>query len=239
MRIYILVLLVPGGIAAAALPPTAQTALVKKYCAVCHTDAASNGGLSLEHYDAARPDPGLATMLLSKLRNGAMGAAGLGIPDQETQDAWVSATVAQAAGAAHWTVIRDQAGVSAGIVREVAPRKVGADAPVYRLMLSCNPTTRQSEMQLAWSPEPQTGRTLNASFDGQPSLAYPIEGREKMGNGTTAQTGHAAVSLSEGHPRLALPRKSLTIRDLFDNESVDFPFTDLPANARRQLSACF
>jgi hypothetical protein len=35
-----------------------------------------NGGLSLEHYDAAKRDPTLAAMILSKLNNGAMGAAG-------------------------------------------------------------------------------------------------------------------------------------------------------------------
>jgi mono/diheme cytochrome c family protein len=88
-----------------------QNALVHKYCAVCHTDASRNGGLSLEHYDAGTPDPALAAMLLSKLRNGAMSAAGLGIPDKATGDAWIAATTAQAEGANQWSVIlRDEAG---------------------------------------------------------------------------------------------------------------------------------
>src|SRR5438093_5861311 len=93
-------------VAADDLSPAQQNALVQKYCAVCHTDAANNGGLSLAHYDAARTDPALASMLLSKLRNGAMGAAGLGIPDKPTRDAWVVATIAQTAEAENWTVIR-------------------------------------------------------------------------------------------------------------------------------------
>jgi hypothetical protein len=59
-----------------------QNALVKKCCAVCHTDAGKNGGLSLEHYDAAKRDPGLAAMVLSKLNNGAIEAAGNGVPDK-------------------------------------------------------------------------------------------------------------------------------------------------------------
>lgn len=54
------------------LPAATQNALVQKHCAVCHSDAASNGGLSLQHYDAAQPNPPLAAMLLSKLRNGAI-----------------------------------------------------------------------------------------------------------------------------------------------------------------------
>ena len=50
----------------AAMPAAEQNALVKRYCAVCHSDAAGNGGLSLEHYDAAHRDPGLAAMILPR-----------------------------------------------------------------------------------------------------------------------------------------------------------------------------
>src|ERR1700722_20267035 len=119
--------------AAEIMPPAQQNALVRKYCAVCHTDAAKNGGLSLEHYDAAQADPALAAMLLSKLRNGAMGAAGLGIPDKETSEAWVAVTTRQAAGATNWTVIRRELPgtkpliLTASIVREVPPRKPATD----------------------------------------------------------------------------------------------------------------
>jgi hypothetical protein len=41
----------------AAMLATEQSALVKQYCAMCHTDTAMNGGLSLQHYDAAKRDP--------------------------------------------------------------------------------------------------------------------------------------------------------------------------------------
>src|SRR5256885_1745355 len=49
-----------------------QNALVQKYCAVCHTDAAKNGGLSLENFDAAQAPPSLTAMLLSKLTGGVL-----------------------------------------------------------------------------------------------------------------------------------------------------------------------
>ena len=91
--------------------------MVRKYCAVCHTDASKNGGLSLEHYDAARATPALAAMLLSKLQNAAMGAAGLGVPDKPAREAWVAATEAQARGAKNWTVVRTGAFVEASMVR--------------------------------------------------------------------------------------------------------------------------
>jgi len=83
----------------AAMPAAEQNALVAKYCIVCHTDAAMNGGLSLQRYDASMPDPALAAMILSKLNNGAMGAAGNGVPDEVAQKAWLDSTREQAAGA--------------------------------------------------------------------------------------------------------------------------------------------
>src|SRR2546423_8517553 len=67
--------LVAGSIAASAraaemMPTAQQNAVVRKYCAVCHTDSANNGGLSLEHFDAAQAAPSLMAMLLSKLTGG-------------------------------------------------------------------------------------------------------------------------------------------------------------------------
>ena len=226
--------------AAELMPPAQQNALVQKYCAVCHTDAAKNGGLSLEHYDAAQANPALAAMLLSKLRNGAMGAAGLGIPDPATRDAWVAATAAQAERAKGWTVIRTEAPgskapvLTASIVRDVAPRKRDADAPVYRLTLACNIANHKGEIQLTWSPAPQTNRTFSVSADGNAGIPHRLEGREeKMGNGTALSTGLAAVVLNA-----PLPEKTLTITDLFPGETVVFPLGELDQVDRRQLAVC-
>ena len=147
----------------AAMPAAEQNALVTKYCAVCHTDAAMNGGLSLQHYDAAKRDPGLAAMILSKLNNGAMGAAGNGVPDKVSQQAWLDSTREQAAGAREWFVSREDGLVAVSIVREVPPRKPDStDVPVYRLRMACSLSTGFGEMQLTWSPQPQTGRTMTA-----------------------------------------------------------------------------
>lgn len=225
----------------AAMPPAEQNALVKQYCAVCHTDVAKNGGLSLEHYDAAHRNPALAAMMLSKLNNGAMGAAGNGVPDNAAQRAWLESTKEQAAGAKNWFVSREDGVVSASIVREVPPRRPDStDAPVYRLIILCNPSTASGEMQLTWSPQPQTGRAMTASVDGNAPVEYKIEGRESMGNGGTAQTGHASVVLSGGNSaKFALANQSLTIRDLFPREIVEFPLADLDQKARSELRTCF
>src|ERR1017187_703765 len=47
-----------------------ETAVLQKYCGSCHSDALMYGGLSVQHFDAARPDPTLTAMLLSKITNG-------------------------------------------------------------------------------------------------------------------------------------------------------------------------
>src|SRR5437899_991118 len=83
------------------MPPAEQNQLIAKFCTVCHTEATPSGGLSLEHFDAAHPDPSLTAMLRSKAKNGAFGAAGVKpIPDLDTQDAFYAALEAESAHAA-------------------------------------------------------------------------------------------------------------------------------------------
>jgi hypothetical protein len=241
-QVFVLAALVVARLAVGAelMPPAQENALVRKYCTVCHTDASKNGGLSLEHYDAAYPDPALAAMLLSKMEGGAMGAAGLGIPDKATRDSWSAATSAQAAGARNWTVIR-RAGpkstgavVTASIVREVAPRTPGASTPLYRLTLACNTASRRGEIQLAWSPEPQTDRTFFISADGTAGIPHKLEGREeRMGNGSSGTAGLAAAAL-----HTPLPQNSLAVTGLFSGETVLFPLSDLDTEARKDLAVC-
>ena len=193
----------------AAMPAAEQNALVGKYCAVCHTDAAMNGGLSLQHYDAAKRDPTLARMILSKLNAGAMGAAGNGVPDKAAQEAWLASTKEQAAGAGEWFISREDNVVPASTVRQVPPRRPDAtDAPIYRIKSACNLTSGADLMQLTWSPQPQSGRTMTASVDGNAPIEYRIEGKESMGNGATVESGHASILLSDGG-KLGLPADSL------------------------------
>ena len=95
-------------------------------------------------------------------------------------------------------------------------------------------------MQLTWSPQPQTGRTLTASVDGNGPIEHKVEGKESMGNGGSAQTGHASVILNNGKGgKLPLASQSLTIRELFPGETVDFPFSDLEHRALEELRKCF
>jgi hypothetical protein len=224
--------LFPAVAGAGDLAPAEQNALVKKYCAVCHTDRANNGGLSLEHFDAARVDPPLAAIMLSKLRNGAMGAAGTGVPDKDMQEAWVLATVRQALGAQNWSVTHGST-VTASVVRFVNPRKGEANPPIYRLTLTCDTASRQGTIQLAWSPEPQTDRTFLVSRDGEPGVPHMLSGVEKMGNGASVVSGRASSMLN-----IPLPSKSLTIADLFPAETVVFPVDQLDQRTRSELGAC-
>ncbi len=117
---------------AGVMPQGQQNAMVQKYCAVCHTDVARNGGLSLEHFDAAQAPPSLVAMLLSKLtggvalktvrdaptdagaaalidakmKGGAMGAAGIPIPPKASIDALIHAFAVESIGETGWVVER-------------------------------------------------------------------------------------------------------------------------------------
>jgi hypothetical protein len=266
---------VPTVFASEAMPVAQQNALVQKYCAVCHTDAARNGGLSLQHFDAAKAAPSLAAMMVSKLtsgapletvkaapwdpaaaalmakkmKGGAMGAAGIPIPDKATIDALINALASKAAGANEWDAgstqdpVTKAPMVTVSVLRELPAVRNTGEAAMYRLALACNLATHEGEMQLAWAPVPKAG-TLSAAVDGETARTYMVEGTEKMGNGSPVTAGPAAISLYESKknsqsPGMRLPTKTLRITNLFPNESVEFSFGDLPPAARQSLAACF
>ncbi len=66
-------------------PPTAasESAIVKQYCAPCHSERGRAGGLSLATFDAARvaSEPAIAEKMIRKLRAGMMPPAGARRPD--------------------------------------------------------------------------------------------------------------------------------------------------------------
>lgn len=198
-----------------------QNSLVDRHCAVCHTDAARNGGLTLEGFDVEQAAPSLNAMLLSKItarvaletvqntpadpraaelvvgraKNGAMAAAGLPVPDETIVDSLIRTLAANSTGAMAWSVERSSGGktVTASILREVPSEENANEAEAYRLIASCDAATRNGSLQLTWSPVPQAG-VIEASGDGRPARSFRVEGEEKMGNGSNA-TLHGLASL--------------------------------------------
>jgi hypothetical protein len=226
---------VPVASASSAMPIAQQNALVGKYCAVCHTDAIPNGGLSLQHFDAARPDPGLMAMIVSKLKSKALGASGQPLPDKLTQDLFQSTLAVESFGAERWVVDRQAAILTANVVAAAPSTKSDGEPDLFRLTLRCNADSHQGGIQMAWSPGvPKSGQLISAVADGGTAVTYKIEGVEKMGNGQAGESGPGSVQLG-----LPLPAKQLAVSNTFGDETVLFPFDGLPESARQGLSGCF
>ncbi len=228
------------------MPTGQENALVAKYCAVCHTDALKKGGLSLEHFDAATVPPSLAAMMLSKLtggasletarlapsnadaaalidrkmKTGAMGAAGIPIPDKATIDGLIRVLSAQARGATEWGLERSKDLLTASILREAGTNP--GEAEFYRLIATCNVATREGQIRLSWAPAARAG-SLAVSLDGNAAVPYPVASGEIMGNATAVLAGTplAAESFKGG--------------DLFPGQAVTFSFEGVP----KEIGVCF
>ncbi len=220
----------------APMPVAQQNALVQKYCAVCHTDAVPNGRLTLQSFDMAHADPGIAAMLASKLRGNALGASGQALPDRATQKAFLDAMEEAGAGSDSWHITQQPAQLTASIVRTQAS-PAGGDPNLYRLSITCHSDTREGEMELTWAPGvPQSGQVMSATVDGAaPAFTRRIEGKEAMGNGQPGASDPGGVVL----PRMPLPERTLTISNVFGSESAEFSLGGLNGADRAQLAACF
>jgi hypothetical protein len=247
------------------MPAAQQNSVVQKYCGSCHSDALMYGGLSVEHFDAAHSEPSLAAMLVSKLTNGhtpkdvitathgpdsdatilrlmknsAMGAAGNGVPDETTQVAFVKALSAEAAGAHEWDSrwAEKPRTLTAAIVREIPSTKRAGETDMYRLILTCRIDTREGEIKLAWANGvPEEGRQITVAVDGKAPFTHTVEGGKKQGNGAN---GPGATVLYPNPTNMPFPTQSLSIGNLFADETVVFPFENLSQTVRRDLSICF
>lgn len=246
------------------MPVAEQNALVQKYCAVCHTDRAQNGGLTLQHFDAATAAPDLAAMMVSKvtsgvalatiraaetdaraavimaekMKGGAMNAAGIPPPPDATVNALAFALAKAATGAEEWSVSRS---VDSNTATPIVTASILRELPsahageASMYRLVIECRTAERAGNVQLAWAPVPANgRFDVASDDAPIVPYEVVGKEQMGNGSAATTGRA-------HQRLApvLPRRTLRVSGLFPNQAVTFAFDALPDAARQSFAACF
>jgi hypothetical protein len=131
--------------------------------------------------------------------------------------------------------------MTASILRE-APRSGDGEVQMYRLIATCDEQSRAGELRVSWSPLPTEG-TLRVTVDEATPINFEVRGFEKMGNGLPGETPPASAVLTrsgqrDAAPRITLPATRLVLTGLH-GDTVEFPFSTLPRESRRQLESCF
>jgi hypothetical protein len=207
-----------------AMPVAEQNELVMKRCIPCHDARQRKGGLSLERFNAADPDPDIARLMMVKITgDNATAAAGQPSPDRETVDAFVGALSRAAAkapiGAASWKVDlttdpatpgRGHPFVTARATQEAPVPGNAAALAVYELTVSCNGAVRRPDIQVA---------TFTRA-----STQSPLMPRA-----------------NSNAPKLEWPRSmdALSVSGMFPAEQVGFPLGTLSPTIRDIFSWCF
>lgn len=231
----------------AEMPAAQQDALLRAHCVGCHTSTKPAGGLALDTFDAARPDPGIARMLRVKIaEDGALSAAGLPKPDAATADALVralgTAADAEADTVGRWRAFVAQEGrngyslITARIVGRVERTAGASPSAAYELTLTCGGKTRKAGVTLARRTS-EVGRLDQAAGEALTTAVDLVVDEHSLPSAAPESTSADAALM---RALSTLPERTLTVRpSTFPGESVTFPFRDLTPPVRQLLSWCF
>lgn len=135
--------------ATGAASPAGTNDLIRQRCVVCHNTAKPLGGLNLQLFDAAKPDPAVALMMSIKVsKDGAMFAAGDPAPSTATIEEFLRLTRASAVQSESvsgpWTIDlqTDPRAPDRGHAVVVAYRRSASG----EVRLTCNATKRLFEV---------------------------------------------------------------------------------------------
>jgi hypothetical protein len=172
------------------------------------------------------------------MKASAMGAAGQGVPDEQTQVALSRALALQSRGADRWNVRWENTTgaqrrtLVTSISGESRSEKRDGTTHSYRLVVSCQAENKDGEIKIAWADPPAVeGQMISVNIDSAPAVQHRVDGGRAQGNG---DNGPGATVL-----KIPLPMQNLAISNLFGGDRVIFPFNELSSESRRDLSECF
>jgi hypothetical protein len=177
--------------------------------------------------------------VLKMMKASAMGAAGQGVPDEETQVMFSRTLALQSKGAYEWNIRWENTGTSTqdrilitSILREKPSVKYEGVTDSYRLIISCRAGTREGEIKVTWANAPAgEGQMMSVAVDSAAAFQHKVEGGRAQGN---RDNGPGSTKL-----KVPLPTQSLTVSNLFGDGNLVFPFSALSQATQRDLAVCF
>jgi hypothetical protein len=233
------------------MTPGEEAGLLKNYCVGCHSDRRPMGGLSLEYFDLSNADPVVASMMVTEIQNGAMGAAAIVKPDAAKITALTNTLATRAVAAERatggWTIqsfsdlqpqkLADGSYLPPPKPKITATMQAGQSSSAYTLTITCRKTLDTSSAGITSAshmPEILLQARREVSGSGSTPLTYDVDGTPgRVPVSYVSQPDSAGATFV-----IPLPSRSLTIRNLFPGETVTFPFDGLSPTVRRILTTC-
>lgn len=197
--------------------------------------------------------PEFNSQLIEKIETGkeygapsVMSISGLPLPTEGEINGFIMAMAHRSNNVDQWHVTKDGNITIADIARVARlpeSEYVKLRDLIYRLVVSCDASSRTGEILLTWSPVPMNGK-LEVIVDSESAQVFVINEQEPMANGDPGTSAPSSVMLIgrnrlNEYPELSIPDDMLRIKGPLPTEQIEISFSELWELEPELIEVCF